>query len=62
MFVGDARTLPKSGEHERFFNQVGYIAFLANIKIGRKGLPRTNTTAYYEHMLITAVNFLSDAN
>jgi hypothetical protein len=31
------------------------LASLANIKLGLKGIPRTNTLAYYELSYITAV-------
>ncbi len=31
------------------------LALPANIRLGRKGLPRTNTLTYYENLLITTV-------
>ena len=31
------------------------LTLLSNIRLGWKGLPRTNTLAYYENPLITAV-------
>jgi len=30
-------------------------ALLGNIRLGWKGLPRTNTPAYYKHLYITAI-------
>jgi hypothetical protein len=34
--------------------------FLANIRLGLKGLPGTNSKAYYEHSKITAVKLCYD--
>ncbi len=34
------------------------LASLANIKLGWKGLPRTNTLAYYENPEVTSVKSL----
>ncbi len=49
MFVGEARSLPKSRAPERAL--LGYAAVLpANTRLGWKGLPGTNTLAYYENM------------
>jgi hypothetical protein len=42
MIAGKVRSLPKSGEPERHFTQVGNIAFLANKRLRWKGLTRTN--------------------
>jgi hypothetical protein len=38
-----------------FHNELECLSLLANIILGWKGLPRTNTQAYYENPLITAV-------
>ncbi len=43
MFVGEDRSLPKA------------LAFPANIRLGWKGLPGTNTLAYYEKPQISAL-------
>jgi hypothetical protein len=48
MFVGKARNLTESGAPERLS-----LALLANNRLGWKGLPGTNTLAYYGHMKIT---------
>jgi hypothetical protein len=45
MVVGEARSLPWSGAPEHS----------PNIRLDWKGLPRTNTLAYYENQYITAV-------
>jgi hypothetical protein len=52
--VGKARGQPYNGATERFFDRVG--SCFSNIHYTRmKGLPSTNTLAYYEHSLIMAV-------
>ncbi len=47
LFVGKARSLPQSGASERFFDRVG-SSFTKNIRLFWKGLPVTNTLAYYK--------------
>ncbi len=49
MFVGKVRVLLKSGAPKRFFT----LALCANIVLGWKGLPGTNTLAYYGHSYIS---------
>jgi len=52
MSVDEARSLPLSGAPERCFTWVGFgyaSALPANIRLGWKVLPRTNTPAYYEN-------------
>jgi hypothetical protein len=51
-FVGEARSLPYSGAPEKRFTQVA-LALPANIRLGWKGLPGTNTLAYYKTPKIT---------
>jgi hypothetical protein len=48
MFEGKARSLPRWD-----------LPILTNIRLGWKGLQRTNTLAYYEHSKITAVKGLT---
>jgi hypothetical protein len=48
MFGGKAGTYPNEAP-ERL------VALLPNIRLGWKGLPGTNTLAYYENLLIMAV-------
>jgi hypothetical protein len=36
--------------------RVGSMALPTNIRLGWKGLPRTNTLAFHEHLLIMDVN------
>jgi hypothetical protein len=50
MFVGKARGLPYSGAPERYA-----LALPANLRLGWKGFPGTNTQAYYKNPQITAV-------
>jgi hypothetical protein len=52
MFVGKDRSLSYRGAPERCFTRVG---LLTSIRIVWKGLPETNTVAYYEHKKIMAV-------
>jgi hypothetical protein len=47
-----ARSLPYSGEPERFFK---VLALPTDIRLGWKGSPWTNTTAYYKNLQITSV-------
>ncbi len=56
IFVIKGRSLPKSGTLERCFTQVG-SGLTKNIRLSLKGLPRTNTSAYYEHSQFTDVNY-----
>ena len=49
MFVGKPGAYPRA-EHKK-----GAPAVRANIRLGWKGLPGTNTPAYYEHYKIRAV-------
>ncbi len=48
MFLGEARSLPESGTPERSLTQVG-MALPTNIRLVWKGVPGTNTLAYYEN-------------
>jgi len=48
-FVGRARSLPKSTSHR------WALALPTSIRLDWKGLPGTNTLAYYENSSITAV-------
>jgi hypothetical protein len=50
MFVGEARSLPKSGASERALHSGRPRPYIANIRLGWKGLPGTNTLAYYENL------------
>ncbi len=55
MFVGKASAY-LSGTPFRYPTLGGRLLVLpTNIRIGWKGLPRTNTLAYYEHSLIACV-------
>jgi hypothetical protein len=56
MFVGKARSLPYSEAFERYFIYV--VSALTNIKLGQKGVPGTNTLAYFEHPQITGKKVL----
>jgi hypothetical protein len=49
MLVGNVRNLLKSGAPESYFT----LTLLTNIRLSWKGLPRTNTLAYYK----TLVNY-----
>ncbi len=51
MFVGKARSLPKSEASEKYFNRVD-SGLTVNIRLGFKGLPGANTLACYKHSLI----------
>ncbi len=52
MFAGNARTLPRV-EHLKVASLGWPLALPANIRLGWKGLPRTNKPSYYEYLLIT---------
>ncbi len=49
MFVSKARTYLS----EAPFTQANAPALYSNIKLGCKGLPRTNTLAYLAHLQVT---------
>ncbi len=52
LFVGKARSLPKSEVPGR--SSLGYCLVLpTNIRVGRKGLPGTNTLAYLVQLTVT---------
>ncbi len=53
MFVGEARNLPYSGALGRCLTQAPSLT--ANIRLGWKGLPGTNTLAYYKNQQTTSV-------
>jgi hypothetical protein len=55
MFMGKARSLPESGASERCLTWGGFGLFPTNIRLGWKGLLRTNTLAYYKQTHITIV-------
>jgi hypothetical protein len=57
IFAGEAGAYPKV-EHLKGALLGQAQALPANIRIGLKGLPGTNTLAYYENLLITAVKSL----
>jgi hypothetical protein len=48
MFVGEARSLPRA-EHLNGASLRQALTLLTNVRIGWKGLPDTNTLAYYEN-------------
>jgi hypothetical protein len=54
MFVSKARSLPLNGAPERYITGVSK-ALPTNIRLGWKGMPRTNTLAYYKNSQITTV-------
>jgi hypothetical protein len=55
MFVGKARGLQYIEEPERCYTWVGSDLTRKHFLLGWKGLPETNTLAYYKNPLITAV-------
>ncbi len=48
IFVGKASSVLKSGALKRCCTQVSLV-LMTNIRLGWKGLPWTNTLAYYKH-------------
>ncbi len=60
MFVGIARSLPKSRAPERRFTQVQGFALLPNIRLGYKDLLITNTLAYYNYEYKSFFNKISN--
>ncbi len=49
MFAGKARSLPR-GENMKGFLLWLVLVLIANIRLGWKGLPGTNTQAYLVHL------------
>ncbi len=45
MSLGKDRSVPECGAPERYFTRL-----LTNIRLGWKGLPGTNTIAYYKYL------------
>jgi hypothetical protein len=55
VFVGKAKSLPERGNLSRASLKGMPLALPTNIKLGKKGLPGTNTIAYYKNPQITTV-------
>ncbi len=57
MFVSKDRSAPKGSAFQVLHLRLSSLALPPNIEPDWKGLPGTNTLAYYEHSLCTSSDF-----